>query len=188
MENCTFFDRTNMYNHSFPSNDNPYMLDLSEPYKAAVLNELLVKYSEDPTNCSFEGLTYREEVSKGPEQSISLVVNSRREVCLKASGEQWLPPDKGLVRFSFQQAVSVPTIEHAIKDSALDMLMRIVEAGREADRKKDVDRKRQWLQLLSQDTFFTTQQVRKTCRACCLNKMQVCFIIDVCTPTGCRCN
>jgi len=55
---------------------------------------------------------------------------------------------------------SVPTIEHAIKDSALDMLMRIVEAGREADRKKDVDRKRQWLQLLSQDTFFTTQQVQ----------------------------
>ena len=46
---------------------------------------------------------------------------------MKASGEQWLPPDKGLVRFSFQQAVSVPTIEHAIKDSALDMLMRIVE-------------------------------------------------------------
>ena len=113
-----------MYNHSFPSNDNPYTLDLSEPYKAAVLNELLVKYSEDPTNCSFEGLTYRDEVSKGPEQSISLVVNSRREVCLKASGEQWLPPDKGLVRFSFQQAVSVPTIEHAIKDGALDELMR----------------------------------------------------------------
>jgi len=156
-----------MYNHSFPSNDNPYMLDLSEPYKAAVLNVLLVKYSEDPTNCSFEGLTNREEVSK--EQSISLVVNSRREVCLKASGEQWLPPDKGLVRFSFQHAVSVPTIEHAIKDSALDMLMRIVEAGREADRKKDVDRKRQWLQLLSQDTFFTTQQGRETCRAGCLD-------------------
>ena len=33
----------------------------------------------------------------------------------------------------------MPTIEHAIKDSALDMLMRIVEAGREADRKKDVE-------------------------------------------------
>ena len=32
-----------MYNHSFPSNDNPYTLDLS----AAVLNELLVKYVED---------------------------------------------------------------------------------------------------------------------------------------------
>jgi len=47
--------------------------------------------------------------------------------------------------------------------------MRIVEAGREADRKKDVDRKRQWLQLLSQDTFFTTQQVRETCRAGCLD-------------------
>ena len=38
----------------------------------------------------------------------------------------------------------------------------VIEAGREADRKKDVDRKRQWLQLLSQDTFFTTQQVRET--------------------------
>ena len=104
------------------------------------------------------------------------MVKSRREVCLKASGEQWLPPDKGLVRFSFQQAVSVPTIEHAIKDSALDMLMRIVEAGREADRKKDVDRKPQWLQLLNQDTFFTTQQVRETSRAGCLDKMQVLFI------------
>jgi hypothetical protein len=46
----------------------------------------------------------------------------------------------------------VPTIEHAIKDSALDMLMRIVEAGR------TLDRKRQWLQLLSQDTFFTSNK------------------------------
>jgi len=34
------------------------------------------------------------------------------------------------------------------------MLMRIVEAGR------TLDRKRQWLQLLSQGTFFTTQQVQ----------------------------
>jgi len=39
---------------------------------------------------------------------------------------------------------------------ALDMLMRIIEAGR------TLDRKRQWLQLLSQDIFFTTQQVRET--------------------------
>jgi hypothetical protein len=55
---------------------------------------------------------------------MSLVVNSWREVCLKASEGRWLPPDKGLVRFSFQQAASVPTIEHAIKDSALGELMQ----------------------------------------------------------------
>ncbi len=52
----------------------------------------------------------------------------------------------------------------------------VVEAGREADRKKDVDRKRQWLQLLSQGTFFTTQQVREMCRTCCLDMLQVRFI------------
>ena len=49
------------------------------------------------------------------------MVNSRGEV---SSGGRWLPPDKGLIRFSFQQAVSVPTIEHAIKDGALDELMQ----------------------------------------------------------------
>jgi len=115
----TFFDRTNMYNHSFPSNDNPYTLDLSEPYKAAVLNELLVKYSEDPINCSFEGLTYREEVSKGPEQSISLVVNSRREKCLKGLGRAVATLRQGT------HQIQLPAGRECAHDRACDQRQRV---------------------------------------------------------------
>lgn len=37
--------------------------------------------------------------------------------------------------------------------------MKIVEAGKESDKKKDVDKKRIWLFLLCQDVFLTTAQV-----------------------------
>lgn len=41
----------------------------------------------------------------------------------------------------------------------IDLLMKIVEAGKESDKKKDVDKKRVWLYLLCQDVYLTTAQV-----------------------------
>lgn len=40
--NCTFRENPAIFNCTYPSLGNPYVLDLSEPYKAAVLEELLV--------------------------------------------------------------------------------------------------------------------------------------------------
>lgn len=78
---------------------------------------------------------------------------------LKSTNEVWTPPDKGFVKFSFQQVVAKPTISDALDDKYLDLLMKIVEAGKESDRKKDNDKKRIWLYLLCQDVYLTTRQV-----------------------------
>jgi len=92
-------------------------------------------------------------------------------VVLKSTNEVWVPPDKGFVKFSFQQVVAKPTISDALSDKYLDLLMKIVEAGKESDRKKDNDKKRIWLYLLCQDVYLTTRQV---CTCClCLNAFDV---------------
>jgi hypothetical protein len=40
--NCTFREDHQVFNCTYPSLGNPYTLDLSEPYRAAVLEELMV--------------------------------------------------------------------------------------------------------------------------------------------------
>lgn len=123
-----------------------------------------IKYVEDPQNCSFEGLVYREALKGGPEQPIALaVVNGR--VVLKATNEVWVPPEKGFVKFVFQEVVAMPSVNDAISAQNLELLMKIVEAGKESDRKKDIDKKRVWLYLLCQDVCLTTAQVRYHCVA-----------------------
>jgi hypothetical protein len=113
---------------------------------------------EDPQNCSFEGLVYRETLKGGPEQPISLTVVNNRVVS-KSSNDVWVPPEKGFVKFVFQEVVAMPSVDDAISAHYLDLLMKIVEAGRESDKKKDVDKKRVWLYLLCQDVYLTTAQV-----------------------------
>ena len=157
MGNCAFGDNPKAFNSTYPSADNPYTLDLAEPYQAAVLAELLTKFREDPVNCSFEGMGYREGAKGGPEIPISLIVQNG-EVCLKGTGQPWQPPESGTLRFSFEQSVFVPTLANAIDAKSFDVLQKIVEAGKAADRKKDVDKKRTWLYLLCQDAHFTTEQ------------------------------
>jgi hypothetical protein len=117
-----------------------------------------IKYVEDPQNCSFEGLVYRETLKGGPEQPISLTVVNNRVVS-KSSNDVWVPPEKGFVKFVFQEVVAMPSVDDAISAHYLDLLMKIVEAGRESDKKKDVDKKRVWLYLLCQDVYLTTAQV-----------------------------
>jgi hypothetical protein len=113
---------------------------------------------EDPQNCSFEGLVYRETLKGGPEQPIFLAVVNNRVVS-KSTNDVWVPPDKGFVKFVFQEVVAMPSVDDAISAHYLDLLMKIVEAGRESDKKKDVDKKRVWLYLLCQDVYLTTAQV-----------------------------
>ena len=117
-----------------------------------------IKYVEDPVNCSFEGMTYRETAKGGPETPISLTVVNNK-VVLKNTQEVWCPPEKGFVKFVFQEVVAKPTINDALQDKYLDLLMKIVEAGKDSDRKKDNDKKRIWLYLLCQDVHLTTKQV-----------------------------
>lgn len=101
---------------------------------------------------------YRETLKGGVEQSIVLAVHENK-VVLKSTNEVWVPPEKGFVKFTFQEVVAMPSVDDAISDHYLDLLMKIVEAGKETDKKKDTDKKRIWLYLLCQDVFLTTTQV-----------------------------
>lgn len=173
MRNCSYGDDATIYKHSYPSHDNPYHLDLSEPYHRAIVLELLFKFQDDPSHCSFENMTYR-EMPKAPETPIQLVVldgketpsssggpmgRSRRgslvnRVCLRGSQEPWMVPRVGILKFQFVQAVFVPSVENKIDEVALNILQLIVENGVTANDKK------MWLFLICQDLYFTTEQAQ----------------------------
>lgn len=165
MRNCSYQDDPKIYKHTYPTNDNPYTLDLSEPYSRAVVQELLFKFQDDPTHCGFENMGYR-EMAKAPETPIQLAVNESssskhhkhgsltNKVCLKSSNEPWIVPRTGVLRFSFAQAVFVPVISNKIDDVALNIMQLIVENGVTENDKK------MWLQLICQDLYFTTEQAQ----------------------------
>lgn len=63
-------------------------------------------------------MVYREALKGGPEQSIQLAVHNRR-VVLKSTNEVWVPPEKGFVKFMFQEVVAKPTVADALDDKYL---------------------------------------------------------------------
>lgn len=57
MRDCTLAIDSSLFNHVFPANASPYLLDLSKPYDAAILHELVL-ISLQYTACNFESITY----------------------------------------------------------------------------------------------------------------------------------
>lgn len=160
MRNCSYKDDPTIYNHAYPSMQNPYLLDLSIPYCRAVLQEMMVKYAEDSLHCSFSDIIYKDG-TKGPDTifQVQLIPNPRdrtkRIVAVKSNPtEEWDVPKIGTVRFQFHQSVFVPTMENQVPPTAFNILCLIVEHGQ-----SDQDKK-QWLALLCQDLFFSTKQVK----------------------------
>lgn len=153
MKGCSYKEDYTVFNNTYPSLDNPYVLDMSEPYKAAVLHQLILKVQDDPVNCTFENLTYRDS-PKSSETSVGVMVNADNKLVLKSTGEVWVPPSTGIIKFNFQQTIFVPTVKNAVDKKSLGILQIIIEKGR-----TDMDR-RMWLKLLCQDIYFTTNQAR----------------------------
>jgi hypothetical protein len=153
MRNCSYQDDPRIYNHTYPTMANPYTLDLQEPYSRAILQELFTQYVENTTNASFEQMTYRENPKSG-EVNVQLMVHPvHRTVCSKSSQEPWLIPKTGVVKFQFQLAITIPTMDYRIDDKSFFVMQLIIENGiTEQDKKM-------WLELLSKDTYFTTDQV-----------------------------
>lgn len=152
MRDCSYPEDDSIYSHQFPSSLNPFVLDLSEPYKRAVMQELLLKLAGDPQHCCFEGLSYRDTSKGGGDGPFSLVVG-RDGVCVKGSSEKYIVPKTGTLKFIFRQEMSAPLMEMRMSDSAFNVLQIIIENGRtETDKKM-------WLRLLCQDAYFTTSQI-----------------------------
>jgi hypothetical protein len=153
MRNCSYPESQSTFNHTYPTSDNPYNLDLSEPYKRAIVQELMLKYLHDPAHCHFENIAYREN-PKGNDQSLALCIHNGN-VCLKTNAsEKWQVPRNGILKFVFCQETFIPALENRVDEKAFNILQIIVENGI-----TEVDKKT-WLALLSQDIYITTQQAQ----------------------------
>ena len=153
MRDCSYNLEEDVFNYSNPAMDSPYRLDLSEPYRYYVLDELLALSAEDPTHCIISDIFIQPGDGKGPGVPISLhYVNGA--MCIKGTTTPFVPPEEGIFNCKYKFTTAVPTIDQAIAQKPLEIMIIIIRSARtESDR-------RPWLQLFSQDTYFSTQQVQ----------------------------
>ena len=152
MQNCTFNNETGLFNHSNPSIDSPYTLDLSEPYHVSVLSELIQMVNLNKT-CRFGHITYREKASDSKHTDISAeVVNGETYLC--NGSIPWAIPAKGMLKLHLTHRPRIPTVDMAIDELAFNTIVAIVVNARsENDR-------RNWLFLMCMDAYFTTMQAQ----------------------------
>lgn len=151
MRDCSFPEDPTAFNHSNPALKSPYFLDLSEPYQGAVFHELMEMYKENP-NCKIDSVTHR-QTAGGKESTFYLGVKAG-EIVTKKDGYYWEPPAAGIVKVSFSNKVSIPTLLDAISGDAYKVMSTMLIHA-----KSDIDRKN-WLQLICVDVLFTTTQAR----------------------------
>jgi Ran GTPase-activating protein (RanGAP) involved in mRNA processing and transport len=143
LRDCDLSIRADDFNYANPSVDSPYLFDVSEPYQAAVLSELVGLVRSHDNDSYFEHFGHKESIN-GPE----------RHLPLPADGDKWTQPVKGFVNVNVVHKMSVPTTERAISQSALEkLIVTLVHVESDFDREK-------WFNLLAQDNFFTTNQVQ----------------------------
>lgn len=151
MQNCTFNSEVGLFNHSNPSLDSPYDLDLSQPYQVAILSELINMVNMN-TNCSFKSLMYKQH-EKDKEISITAQCKNN-ETYLRNGTTPWTIPNLGVLKVHFSHQVSIPTESMAIDDLGFNTILAIViNAKSENDRKN-------WLMLMAMDAYFTTSQAQ----------------------------
>jgi hypothetical protein len=150
MQNCTFNSELGLFNHSNPSLDSPYDLDLCQPYHIAILSELINMVNVN-TSCSFHNLVYKQSER---DKEVPITSQHRNgETYLRAGQLPWPIPNTGILKVHFSHQVSIPTESMAIDELAFNTVLAIViNARSENDRKN-------WLMLMTMDAYFTTAQV-----------------------------
>ena len=153
MRSCTFAIDNSMFNHSNPSVDSPYTLDLDSPYHHTIACTLLDMMVSDSEQCRVTDSSYRDG-PKSPYHQLGLHLSEGKEVCEKGKSKAWVVPTKGSLQLSFQYTMILPTARMAMSDTALFVLKIIIVTARtEGDR-------RNWLKLLYQDVYCTTIQAQ----------------------------
>ena len=149
MRDCTLSFENNLFNGTFPSDDSPYLLDLSKPYDAAVLSELVYIALARPS-CQFQSISYS---ASSRNCQLYLNYNSR---CLSEKGreDEWVQPDSGMVDIVFYQKMMMPSMDLVCSANSLNVLkLIIIHARSPFDRKK-------WLKLLCSNIYCTTAQAQ----------------------------
>jgi len=151
MQSCSYLVDEKIFNYFNPSVDSPYELDLNEPYRAAVLRELLIMASEDPVSCRFGKVVHRDS-KNGLETELALESRNGK-IVLRGTRERWEPPTVGTLTVHFYSSMVVPTIDRAISKNALELIMIIVKSAQEEDRTD-------YLKLMCSDIYCTTVQAQ----------------------------
>ncbi len=155
MRSCSYFVQEDMFNYTTPSLNSPYELDLSEPYRAAVMAELIIMAREDPTSCRFGSVKYAHAGQSGHASSHvaeELVLHEKGgEIMCK--GKIYQPPTSGRLVVQFFSAVSRPSIENAASAKSIEVTILIVTHAREQDR---LD----YLKLITSDLYLTCAQAQ----------------------------
>lgn len=152
MRSCSYFQDDNIFNYSTPSAHSPYDLDLAEPYKMAVLLELVTMAVEDPVSCRFGPTVWQEGKAGGREEQLQLAAKDG-VLYNKVTGKKWKVPQHGRMVINFYSSVAIPTLERAATSNTVNIIQAIVIGAREEDR---VD----YLRLFCTDVYCTTAQAQ----------------------------
>lgn len=149
MRDCTLAVDKSLFNNTFPANASPYTLDLSQPYDAAVLSELVTIAVGDPC-CTFSSCSY-----KSGNQTTLLRLSESKQVLVEAnSGNPWEIQESGIMHIDYKQTITVPTPDKVISAHGLTVLKTIVTFAR------NVQDRRKYLQMMCSDIVCTTVQVQ----------------------------
>ena len=108
----------------------------------------------DPEDCRFNYVHFKENANAAS-NALGFHRNREGQLCLMNSNERYKVPDKGIVEVDIVVAEKMPTLAMAAKEQSLIILqLIIVSAPTEHD-------KRNWLQLLCCDLYFTCLQAQK---------------------------
>lgn len=152
MQNCTFLTARGLFNHSNPSLDSPYSIDLAEPYEVAVLSELIHMVNVNNL-CRFSHLTYREKAGDAKCTDISVEV-VEEETFLTTGSTPWAIPSSGVLKLHLTHQPPIPTLDMAIDELAYNTILAIVVNARSENDRKN------WLFLMCMDAFFTSEQAQ----------------------------
>lgn len=154
MRNCSYKHDNSIFEYENPSYLSPYTLDFSEPYKAAVLFELINLASSFPEKCKFDNVLYRENPKA--KDSVIALVTVDGNVCLKGTTQKWTPPTTGIMVVNFSYSFTVPTLAESTSEKSMKIFEMIVTLAR-----SEVDRK-QWVDMMTKDISATTTQLQGT--------------------------
>jgi len=152
MRSCSYFVQEDIFNYTTPSLNSPYELDLSEPYKAAIIAELMIMVKEDPSSCRFGAVKYT-PASTGPAgaQATDDIQLYEKNGEILHGRRPYKPPKTGKLHVQFFSAVSRPTIKNAASAKSIEVTILIVKFAREQDR---LD----YLKLITADMYMTCAQ------------------------------
>lgn len=124
LKDCEYALDERLFNHSFPAENSPYYLNLSDPYDSSVLAELMSMAEDDPINCRFTSVIYTEDnrrsildnignskqkannENKGNKmapssssrgQTLKLTVLPEGYISDRSGGPRWVPPSQGII-------------------------------------------------------------------------------------------